>query len=207
MSERSFYEERAKRDARAAVDAIEAQTSAEIIVCLRGASGRYRDADYLFGFLSALGALAVLLLQGRPAPAVTLPAGVVAGFFLGTALSANLAPLRRLLLFRRRRLQEVRTAARAEFVDMGVSRTRDRTGILLYISMFERRVEIVADIGVDPGALGPEWKAAVTALEESLTPRPDVERLLAAMRALGPVLGRGLPRSSEDDEPDEPDHA
>src|SRR5262249_29647905 len=38
MSERSFYQDRAKREAKAAVVAIEAQTSAEVVVCLRGSS-------------------------------------------------------------------------------------------------------------------------------------------------------------------------
>ncbi len=196
MSERSFYEDRAKREAQAAVEAIEAQTSAEIVVCLRGSSGGYRDADYLFGLLSALGALLVLTFVARPAQVGSVPAGAVAAFLLGAVVSANVAPVRRLLLFRRRMIHEVRTAARAEFVDMGVSRTEGRTGILLYISMFERRVEVVPDIGVDTRALGPEWKAAVAALERSLDSGPDVGRLVAAMRGLGPVLGRGLPREA-----------
>lgn len=203
MSERSFYEERAKREAQATVEAIEAQTSAEIVVCLRGSSGSYRDADYLFGLLSALGALLALTFVARPAQPGSVPAGVVAAFLLGAVVSANLAGVRRLLLFRRRLLHEVRTAARAEFVDMGVSRTEGRTGILLYISMFERRVEVVPDIGVDARALGPEWKAAVATLEGSLDSGPDVGRLLAAMRELGPVLGRGLPREEPGEDPGE----
>ncbi len=210
MSERSFYEERAKREARAAVEAIEAQTSAEIVVCLRGASGSYRDADYLFGVLAALAALVALLLEGPPARGIALPAGVGAAFLLGAVASANLAPLRRLLLFRRRQIHEVRTAARAEFVDMGVSRTRDCTGIPpLHLHVRAPQVEVLPDIGVDAGALGPEWKAAVTRLEGSLRPRPDVGRFLAAVRALGPVLGRGLPRSAdeEEDHDDPPDAA
>jgi putative membrane protein len=198
MSERSFYEERAKREARAAVVEIEAQTSAEIVVCLRHVSGVYRDADYLFGFLVSLGALVTMLFVDHPFVLGSFPVGAVAGFVFGTIASAHIDPIRRILVFPARRLAAVRTAARAVFVELGVSRTHGRSGVLLYVSVFERRVEVVPDVGIDPRALGPDWKTAVAALEQSLTPSPDVDRFLGAMRALGPVLGRALPRAADD---------
>ena len=58
----------------------------------------------------------------------------------------------------------MRTAARAAFVDQGISRTRGRTGILVFVSLFEREVEVVADVGVDPVLLGEDWTRAVAAL-------------------------------------------
>jgi putative membrane protein len=198
MSERQFYEERAKREARAAVEAVEAETSAEIVVCLRGASDVYRDADYLVGFLVSLAALVTMLFVDRPFALGAFPLGVVAGFLAGTAAAANVAQIRRLLLFPRRQRAAVGLAARAAFHDQGVSRTHGRTGILLYVSMFERRVEVLPDVGILAAGVGPEWTAAVAALESSLRPSPDLDRFLAAVRALGPILGRRLPRAADD---------
>jgi putative membrane protein len=198
MSERSFYEERAKRDAKAAVVEIEAQTSAEIVVCLRHESSAYRDADYLFGFLVSLGALVTMLFVDHPFVLGSFPVGAVAGFVFGALAAAHIDPIRRMLVFPARRITAVRTAARAAFVELGVSRTHGRTGILLYVSVFERRVEVVPDLGIDPRALGPGWKTAVAALERSLTLGPDLDRFLGAMRALGPVLGHALPRAADD---------
>lgn len=198
MSERSFYEERAKREARAVVEGIEAQTSAEIVVCLRGASDTYRDADYLCGFLVSLGVLVTMLFVDRPFALASFPLGLVAGFLSGAMASANVGQIRRLLVFPRRKAAAVSLAARGAFHDQGVTRTRDRTGILLYVSMFERRVEVLLDVGIDSRRLGPEWKAAVAALEGSLAPHPDVDRFLASARALGPILGRALPRAADD---------
>ena len=74
MSEASFYEEVAKSDTRAAVQAIEAQTSAEIVVALRRVSGSYRDADYLGGSLLALVALFVMLFASHSFPLLSFPA-------------------------------------------------------------------------------------------------------------------------------------
>jgi putative membrane protein len=198
MSESSFYEDRAKRAAKAAVEGIEAQTSAEIVVCLRGASDHYREADYLFGFLVSLATLVTMLYVERDFVLGSFPVGVVAGFLGGTLASAHVAQIRRLLLFPARKLAAVRLCARAAFHDQGVSRTRHRTGILLYISMFERRVEVLPDVGIEAAHLGPDWKAAVATLEGSLAPSPDFDRFLAAVRALGPILGRSLPRTEDD---------
>jgi putative membrane protein len=198
MSERSFYEDRAKHEAKAAVESIEAQTSAEIVVCLRGASDNYREADYLFGFVLSLGALVGMLFVDRSFGLLSFPAGVLAAFLLGAAASANVAQIRRLLVFPSRKAAAVRLAARAAFVDQGVSRTHGRTGILVYISMFERRIEVLPDVGIAAAGLGPDWKAAVDTLERSLRPSPDVPRFLAAMRALGPALAHRLPRAADD---------
>jgi putative membrane protein len=198
MSERSFYEEQAKGAAKAAVASIEAQTSAEIVVCLRGASWAYREADYLCGFIVSVGALVTMLYVERTFQLASFPLGVVAAFLLGAVVSANLPAVRRIFTMPGRKRDAVRAAARAAFVDLGVSRTHGRTGVLVYISMFERRVEVVPDVGIDAAPLGPEWKAAVAALERSLTPSPSVDRFLTAMRALGPILGKALPHAEDD---------
>src|SRR6202012_1768112 len=128
----------------------------------------------------------------------SFPVGLVGAFVLGALTSAHVDFIRRLLLFPARKLDAVRTAARATFVELGVSRPHGRSGVLLYISLFERRVEVVPDLGIDARALGPEWKTAVAAVEQSLLPAPDLDRFLSAMRALGPILGRGLPRAADD---------
>jgi putative membrane protein len=197
MAERSFYEDRAKREARAAVEAIEAQTAAEIVVCLRGASDHYREADYLFGFAASLAALVTMLFVERSFVLASFPVGLVAAFLAGTLASAHVAQIRRLLVFPARKRAAVHLAARAAFHDQGVSRTQHRTGVLLYVSMFERRVEVLPDVGVEGAHLGPDFRAAVTRLEGCLAPSPDLDRFLAAMRALGPILGAALPRGED----------
>jgi putative membrane protein len=198
MSERAFYDDRARAEAKAAVQAIEAQTSAEVVVALRHASAKYHEADYLFGFLVSLAVLVTMLFVDREFMLGSFPVGVALGFAIGAAVAAYVPPLRRAFVPPPRRRAAVRTAARAAFVDLGVSHTHRRTGILVFVSMFERRVEVVADVGVDPHALGPEWTQAVLALERSLLPSPSLDRFLERMRALGPLLAHVLPHHEGD---------
>src|SRR5262245_22123912 len=135
MSEKSFYEDHAKSEARKAVADIEAKTSAEVVVALRRACATYRDADYLAGFLLAVVALLVMLFAEFTFTLGAFPAGVIGAFIGGALVTSQIAPIRRLLTLPSRRRAEVRAAARAAFVDLGVSRTRGRTGILVFVAL------------------------------------------------------------------------
>jgi putative membrane protein len=198
MSEASFYQERAKSDTRDAVGDIEARTSAEIVVALRRISGPYRDADYLAGFLLALVALLVMLFADHTFPLLSFPAGMIGAFVAGAFFSTGIAPVRRALTHPARRRAQVRAAARAAFVDLGISRTQGRTGILVFVSLFEREVEVVADVGVDPVLLGEDWTRAVAALRASVRPSPTFDAFRAALLGLAVPLEQGMPRAADD---------
>src|SRR5208282_5063169 len=101
--------------------------------------------------------------------------------------------VKRALLPRKRVEEQVRMAARAAFVQQGVSRTRGRTGILVFVSMLERRVELVVDVGVDAKLL----EAQGQALAASMKRGPDFEAFVAGVRALGPALSGALRRSAD----------
>jgi putative membrane protein len=198
IRERTFFHADTRAKVVAAVKEIEGQSSAEVVVAVRGASGSYRDVDYLFGFAAALAMLGVLLFDSHPFAIEGMPLGVVGAFVAGAALSANVLPLRRLLTTAARRESATRQAAKAAFVDLGISRTRGRSGILVFVSLFERQVAAVPDVGIDAAKLGPAWTSQLAVLEGALARDVSVGGFLDALRAIGPVLGAGLPRQADD---------
>ena len=133
-AEQSFFGADAKERAARSVAAVEARTSAEIVLTVRPISGHYRHVDYLAGLLLAFVTLLLLLFLPQPFTVDSMPVDVLAAFAIG----AVGAPTRRRcggasspkLLD-----SSVRTAARAAFVDGGVTRTRGRTGILIFVSI------------------------------------------------------------------------
>ncbi|HEU4536317.1 MAG TPA: hypothetical protein VFS00_19465 [Polyangiaceae bacterium] len=198
MSGRTFFEAKARERVGEAVRAIELETSAEVVVALRPASGHYRHTDYLVGAIVALALLCVFLYHPEPFAYDFLPLELAAAFGLGALGSAYFGPLRRALTSRALRAASVRRAAREAFVDLGVSRTRARTGVLVYVSMFERRVEVVPDVGVDAGALEAAARQAQAALEGGPGRGPSFERFVAALRRFGPARAAALPREDDD---------
>jgi putative membrane protein len=194
----SFFAPDAAARVRDAVAAVEQQSSAEIVVALRHSSGHYRHADYLVGALVVFALLCLFLYHPEPFDFTWLPLELLAGFLVGAFASSQLPPLRRLLTAQKVLDQSTHNAARALFVDQKITRTSGRTGVLVYLSMLERKVEIVADLGVEDEVLGAPWKAARAALERTLTEDPSLDRLIASLRALGPALAEKLPRAADD---------
>jgi putative membrane protein len=205
MAHRHFYREEARRRATAAIQQIEAATSAQIVVALRPRVGDYRAADYLLGLVFALGVLSALLYLPMPFSPGSVPLDTVIGFVVGAALCAQIGPLRRLLTPRRRLTEATHRAACAAFLDHSLSKTRSRLGVLVFVGLFERCVEVLPDVGVDVAALGAEWTQALAALRASLTGVPDVDDFIAALQRLGIPLRRVHPRGagSVEELPDE----
>jgi putative membrane protein len=178
-----------------AVQEVELATAAELVVAVRPSSGHYRHTDLGVGLALALVGLLLFLYHPAPFDFTYLPLELGALFALGVVTSVGVPPARR--LFTRRRLmdQSVATAARSMFVELGVHRTRQRGGVLVLISSFERRAEVVADLGVPRGE---EWTAWCERVSEAAR-RRDAERLLEALRELGPLLAEKLPRTDNDE--------
>ncbi|MBP7867750.1 MAG: hypothetical protein KA419_17610 [Acidobacteria bacterium] len=194
----AFLQPQARKMTMEAIRAVEARTSAEIVVTVRRLSGYYRSADYLFGFILALVTLAVLIFHPQPFAEAFWPLEVTAAFILGAFFCAFCPLLRRLLVPGRVKAENVLKSARSAFFEYGVFRTRDDAGVLVYVSLFERRVEVVCDKGVDASRLGPGWETLVHDLQGSLRGRGNLRQFLNGIRAMGPILTGLLPRRSDD---------
>ena len=197
MGQAAFFADDAKKRAAAAVRAVEAQTSAEIVVAVRRVSGEYRATDYAVGFIAMGVVVAYMLLAPQVFTLGHMALEGVAAFAVGALLSAFVPPLRRLLLRDRTLAANVERAARATFYDLGISRTSGRNGILVFVSAFERRVAIVPDIGVDPEALGAGYQDACRAIEAAVGAMA-LEAFASAVESLGPALADAMPRQEDD---------
>jgi putative membrane protein len=194
VGEAAFFSDAARKQVTEAVVAVESCTAAEVVVVVRRTSASWREVDLAAGAVAGFAVLLLVLFHPKPIPVVAMPVDVALGFVAGAVLSANLSLIKRALLPRRRVRAQVLAMARASFVEQGVSRTTGRTGILVYVSTFERLVEVVVDVGVDPGVM----QAELDALRASLSHGADLGHFIAAVRALGTPLGACLPRSADD---------
>jgi putative membrane protein len=198
MSERDFYANETRKRVGLAVEDIEKGTSAEVVVTVRHRSGDYRHTDMFHGSVLAFAALAFMLFDTQVFDIDVMPINVVLAFVIGTALSHWVPWLRRAATSKRLLGESTQKSARAAFYDLGVSRTKGRTGILVYVSMFERRVEVVPDIAVKPEELGEGWKSALSAMQNAVAQGPDVDRFLAAMATMKEPLSSALPIQPDD---------
>jgi putative membrane protein len=197
MPSPSFFSPEVRAEAAAAVKDLESKSGAEVVIAVRLRSGSYRHCDYLFGFLLSLAALGAVLLVPQPFRAITLPIDVVLTFALGAVLSAYSPFLERVLATSAFKREQVQTAARAAFYDLRVSHTCKRTGILVYLSLLERRAEVVCDSGIDRAQMAEAWERALGGINAAARAR-EPAAFLAAVRGLGAPLSSGCPRRADD---------
>ena len=144
-----------------------------------------------------MAALAAMLLVSKSFRLWAVPLDLVVAFAVGAFVCSSSPSLRRLLTRPSRRREFVRGAAKAAFVDLGISRTSGRWGVLVFLSMLERDAEVVPDSGIDLAAMGEEWTAAVSALRAAVA-RMDFALFHEKLLALGPLLGKAHPRRDDD---------
>ena len=107
-------------------------------------------------------------------------------------------PLRLALTPRATKARRVRRRAVTVFRAAAERRTEGRTGILIYLSMGERRAEIVADEAILKLTDDTTWVEAMAALLEQVRSGRPGDGIVAAIERVGAVLAEHFPRSSAD---------
>src|SRR5437660_3118247 len=186
MSRQEF--DQAAADALAqAISEIEKNTNAEIVVVVRGRSGSYRHADYLFGAIIALVGLIFVLFSPWEFHTYWIPFDVTGLFVAGALVSSRGDWLRRFFTSKTFQQKAARTGAAAMFYEAGIANTSAENGMLIYLSLLERQMEVIADRGILKAVPALKWNHAVFELKH-LGADPDPDKLIKVMRELGLLL-------------------
>ncbi len=180
---------------------IEKKTSAEIVVAISKHSGEYRDVCYLSGIILTGISLIILILSPFDFHMYDIIPDVIISFFLGYYLCRVFPGLCRLLTTKRRRKEQVLRASHRVFFEEGVSATRQRNGILVYLSFFEQLVEIVPDVGIDGAIPRAEWHTLRHRVNALMRSGAAVDVLLQAISEGMNCLSQAFPPG--EDNPDE----
>lgn len=199
-----------------AVAEAEADTSGEIVTIVATRSDGYEDVALIWASGAMLLALAAVtawppLLTG---PIDWMRGGwthdwsqreligwlfaVLSVKFLLVWLLLRIRPLRALLTPRGIQAARVRERAVTLFRASAEQRTTGHTGILIYLSMEEHRAEIIADAAIHSTVAPEAWGDAMDALVDGARAGQPGDGLVEAVRLVGAILHRHLPRGDED---------
>ncbi|MBY0369783.1 hypothetical protein K2X33_03790 [bacterium] len=196
-----FTPEETKR-IEARIAEVERGTSGEIVVCAVPASGSYAWTYWVWAALGlALGTIGagtweftqwnvsiwgVLEWQGGG-----LLAGVLVSLF---------GPARRVLVSQSHRARKVHRSALASFLTQGMTETDQRTGVLVYLSEWEHRVEVVADQGIHSKVESGFWDEQVRLITQGIREGKAAEALEKAIAQMGTQLTRLFPAKDQKNE-------
>ncbi len=178
-----------------AVRSVEVSSSAEVVIEIRTRSASYAEADARFGAVVAFGALLFVLFSPWNFAELWVPVAVAGAYVAGILMAHVAKPVQRLMTTRQERERKVRRAAAACFYERGVANTEQESGLLIYLSLLERRIELIADRGLLDAVPVLEWNQIVVATR---TQRATPASLLEVLRTLAPLLTRYLPAKAAD---------
>jgi putative membrane protein len=88
--------------------------------------------------------------------------------------------------------------AREQFLLRGLHRTRERAGVLLFVSVLEHRVDLVADEGIHARVPPGTWDAIIATFAREVRQRRVADGFVAAIGAVADILESHFPRPADD---------
>lgn len=184
------------KELEAAVAAIEKASAVEVVLAVRPRARHWLVQHVLVGIAAGLGVLAYTLWTDREFPLWLIMVLPVLTGIIGTLVVETVPALYRFLAPPPVRYEHVRDAARATFVEKRVHATKARTGLLVFIAVRERLVELVGDLAIEDKVDRKTQIAWAEALEAAI-PR-GAAATAKALAALAPELATRFPHGADD---------
>jgi putative membrane protein len=179
---------------KAAVKQAEEKISGEIVPVFVEQSGFYTLAQYRGALIGAALGFVGVIVYDKLVPTW----GVFDPFYiltivaltaiLGAALPLFIVPLKRFLIGQKHFDRATRSKAENAFLEEEVFATRHRTGIMIFISFFEREVIVMADRGISKVVDQREWDKIVKTITTAIAKGKIVDGLEAAIQRCGEIL-------------------
>jgi putative membrane protein len=185
----------AETDAIAAQAArIESRTGAQIVAKVVGKSDTYAELPWkAFALGVTVAALAIVLGDALHPEWVTAATPLVQAVSIlaaggAASLAAILIPSFARLFLGPRHHVEAHVHAQSLFLRHELHRAPQRTGVLILVSMFERRIEIIPDIGFRNRVSDADWAAIVARMTPRLQRETPFHALQEALTAVETLL-------------------
>jgi putative membrane protein len=198
----------------AAIAAAEAKTSGEIFCIVAEEVSNYREVPIAWGAAAALAIPPAAVLLGlHPWTLADVGGGWTQAPNLGEVVSETLAlyaiaqgvifalaaslaaipPIRRMLTPVFLKSHRVRRTAYAHFASTGLAHAPDRTGVLIFASIKDRQVQLLADDAIHEEVGEAAWSAAVAALIAGIKSTDPASGFVRAIEICGAALAEHFP--------------
>lgn len=191
----------------ACVKKVEKTTSGEIVPMVAATS-------YHYPLSTVIGSLAASLILGFVGTAIltivrswgdssyfdawVFPAIFGVCFLVAHAVIKRADILKRIFVSPDEMREEVEEAALTSFLRRGLNDTRDQTGILIYISVFERMVHVLADRGINAKVNQETWQEIVDTITSGIRQGRQADAICEAIARCGELLESHFPVKPDD---------
>jgi len=194
----TFFSDAFRANLRRAIARIEQRSHAELVVTLKSRIDSYSEYPLGIGSLLAFLVLSYFRFTQEYYEDWIVYAGTVAGFVAGALLTGGIPALLRLLIGRKRLDKSAEIMARAYFQKGGIHHTRDKTGILILVALWEKRVVIIFDRGVESAIPPTEMEIIQNRFGHVFSAKNPADELIAQLESLELTFSRYIPQVEGD---------
>lgn len=180
------------------VGVLEKRSSIEVVVVLAARSGSYQDLEHLLAFAGSMLCLLYLIHSPTEFHTDLWVVWLALAYLVTLVLLRRFPSLWRPLTSPGRRHVQCLQQARCAFMEERVASTRDRSGLLVYISQFEREIVFVPDLGVDRFLPQSHFHQVEHRLRETRSWGAFQTRLLTELAGLEEPMAQALPVAADD---------
>lgn len=186
------FTEQQHRQIRAAIEEVERSTAADLDLVVTRVSDRYSLYPLAWSAVTALG-ITIILVLARPAIGARAALAFEIALLIAATLIYSLMPILLMLVPARVKRAHARQLAHREFAAQYARGGATRKRILLFISMGERYVEIIADNETYAAADPNLWQQTVADFVGTVQSGRMAEGVLRTIEACGDVLRQQHP--------------
>jgi putative membrane protein len=198
MTAKNLFSAEEKLRIEAAVKQAESRTSGEIVPMVIDESYDYPRAEILGAGLFSLAAATSLSWAFLGESLWHFLWLFALCYFPFKLLIRSLPALKRRLIHPDEISAEVKEQAIIAFLENGLHHTRDETGILILLSLFEHRVYVLADRGINNVVPTDTWDGIVNAITSGIHRDEACTALCNAIENCGKLLETNFPVKSDD---------
>lgn len=193
-----------------ATAAAERRTSGEIVTYVVGRCDPYPELGWVGAAIGALaGAGLASVVHGLGgwwgAGVMWLTAPTFAGAALGFVLAVRVTAIGRRLVPPDTLAHRARLRAEAAFLQEEVFKTRERTGILLFLALFEHQAVVLGDAGINAAVEPESWQAILDHMVAGMRAGRPAQALREAVEQCGELLDHHAVIRRPDDSDELPD--
>jgi len=199
-----FISKADRENIEACVREAESRTRGEIVVMIVPRSYRYPMADLIgaaaFSFPAAVAVTPALggLFWAGPSNLWVFLAILIPLFVVFHQAIKRVHWLKRWFISGKEMEDEVREAAHIQFFRKGLYRTREETGVLIYVSVFERKVWVLGDRGINAAIPEGHWAGVVATIVQAIKGGKPAEGICQAVTEVSRILQEKFPIRPDD---------
>ena len=179
-----------------AIKQAESRTSGELVTVITRASDDYWFIPTLWATLIALAVPAGVLLVGTWMDSMSL-FSIQAAVFMGLALLFRVPMLKHAMVPKGIKHLRASRVAREQFFLQGLQNTEGRTGVLIFVSVAERYVEVIADKGINDVVPAGTWDKVVSDFITQVRAGQYTQGFITTIENCGEILAEHFPAKVE----------